>query len=342
MSTPPTLLMVYGTPYRCVSVYGASFWTHSALTTWRRILKHCTRLRWRPRTTQHCCSTATRSERTSPSSTNSSRSLATFCSFVCLFNVYFNIGQLYLSQWCQLLQRFISVLDIDLSALFCYYNSLHVSSCCLFVQNDSWFHTPLPRTSDGRLFQTWAAETPKAWSPTVTRRVGWTCGSSTEVERSRRWQSMSATRHGLPAATPCRQWKTSTASSRVCVCDADEGPGGWLWRGDGDPSVSFGGLLRARRVPGRPSRPARLLSQDAAGRPAQLQQGARVHWTTRVRRGEFSLVMWWVHAMHLGRSPDLRSGLSSCLDPTQTLTWHHIQTLCVGTRHLPPSRIHAP
>jgi len=40
-------------------------------------------------------------------------------------------------------------------------------------------------TSDGRVFQTRAAETPKARSPSVTRRVGGMFSSSIEAEQSR-------------------------------------------------------------------------------------------------------------------------------------------------------------
>jgi len=39
-------------------------------------------------------------------------------------------------------------------------------------------------SSDGRVFQTRAAETAKALSPTVMQRVGGTCSSSVEAERS--------------------------------------------------------------------------------------------------------------------------------------------------------------
>jgi len=66
-------------------------------------------------------------------------------------------------------------------------------------------------TSDGRALQTrGAAETAIARSPTLIRPVGGTCNSSVEAERSRRRQSMSATRHswratvqGRPTAEPC-------------------------------------------------------------------------------------------------------------------------------------------
>jgi len=70
-------------------------------------------------------------------------------------------------------------------------------------------------TSNGRLFQTRAAATPKARSPTVTRRVGGMLSSNVEAEQSRRRESMSATRCNSRAryggAIPCKQWKASTA-----------------------------------------------------------------------------------------------------------------------------------
>jgi len=77
-------------------------------------------------------------------------------------------------------------------------------------------------TSDGRLFRTQAAATPKARSPTVTRRVGGMFSSSVEAERSRRREFMSATRRSSRAkyggAISCKQRKASTASLNSIRC----------------------------------------------------------------------------------------------------------------------------
>ena len=77
-------------------------------------------------------------------------------------------------------------------------------------------------TSDGRLFQTRAAATAKARSPTVTRRVGGMFSSNVEAERSRRCESMSATRRSSHAryggAISCKQRKASTASLNSIRC----------------------------------------------------------------------------------------------------------------------------
>jgi len=54
---------------------------------------------------------------------------------------------------------------------------------------------------DGRQFQMRAAATPKARSPTVTRRVGGMFSSSVEAEPSRGQKSMSATRRS--SSTKC-------------------------------------------------------------------------------------------------------------------------------------------
>jgi len=71
-------------------------------------------------------------------------------------------------------------------------------------------------TSDGRLFQTRASGTPKARSPTVTRRVGGMFSSNVEVERSRRREFMSTTRRSSRVRyggdIPRKQREASTAS----------------------------------------------------------------------------------------------------------------------------------
>jgi len=92
-------------------------------------------------------------------------------------------------------------------------------------------------TSDGRLFQRRAAATPKARSPTVTRRVGGMFSSNVDAERSRRWESMSAPRAVLVQgmakpyhASNGRQAQHAWIRSAV-ACVTNEGPGAAVWCG---------------------------------------------------------------------------------------------------------------